>query len=215
MFKRYLRYSLCLVLMLIALTTSGCYTVLQMRTPTITDQGDDAADVYVSWHDSSSMYMYDSYMYYLTYSSWYTSPWTYWCCEPYWTYPYDWRTYSSEDITSDGGTVAWQKAEQRRGIQTRSTFPSYTPEDQTVTIYRSSEREPKSVKQLRKIGTSTVSTPDRRTGLSTPTPASTGTTGGSTPAVSRQGSSRPAASNSKSTSTTQSSTPTRRRGSQP
>jgi hypothetical protein len=217
MLNRYLRFGLGLAVLLIVLTTSGCYTVLKMRTTTIPYQEAEAVGAYDDWHDPYFLSMYDPYHYYYTYLSWYASPWTYWCYEPYWIYPNDWWTGSSPWYTCPEGqaAVSWQKSQRRRGTQSPSSMPRSGLEPQTTIIYRSSGDESKHIKQLRKIGTGAESSPDRRAGLSPSTPDPSRTTTSSPPAVSRENSSRSASSSGKPATTTRSSTPARRRGSQP
>ena len=214
MLHTYKTVALFTALLLVVLSTSGCYTVLQLQTSTVYhpeyDETEyDETEVWDDWPDP--YYYYHPYQYY-SYSSWYYTPWTYWCCDPYWTYPTYWRTHTYGRDTYTGGTVSEFTSQRRRGFQTRSQVPRYTTERHVTQVRRSGTEARKSVKTLRKVGMGTAATPVRRTGMSRSVPSTHNTVSRPTSSVSRSGSSV-SRSSSKATSTGKTSAPSKRRGS--
>lgn len=196
-------------LLFVVMTSSGCYTVLKMRTGTVSYPDYDYYDLYDYWYDPF-FYYHHPYRYYY-YGGWCYSPWTYWSCEPYWSYPYYyWRSrYYSYD-PYPRGEQKWQKSQRRRGFQTRTLSPRYIPSRSEVSSRNPVGREEKRFKRLRRMGTGSDSKPGRRSGI-THTRTSTSRAGSrSAPALSRH-SSR-SSSPSQAARSSSRSTPTRRRG---
>jgi hypothetical protein len=208
MLKRYSTVFVLAALCLAVLTTSGCYTVLQFRSQTISHPEIYGEVDYEYWYDP--FYAYHPYNMY-SYSSWYYTPWTYGYCSPYWSYPTYWRTYYASYDSDQGGRSNWQSGTRRRGFQTRTSVPGYTPASPIPSVQRSGG-ERKSLKTLRKVDTGTVSTPSRRSGISMPITSTHSTVSTSPTSVSRSSSSL-SSSSPKPGSSKQSPSPTKRRGS--
>ena len=206
MLKRYANVLMVCSLLMIVLTTSGCYTVLKMRSNAVYHpeyyHGD--YDVYSTWYEP--FYYYHPYHYYSSYY-WHYNPWTYWCCDPYWTYPYYYGTRSYCYDPYDHGPLKWQKGPRRRGFHTRKATPRYAVERRAYPSKSSYRGETKGLKRLRKVGTGSESKPARRTGIT----HTSRTTSRSTPAVSRQTSRSSRSTSSKATTRSRSSSPSRRR----
>lgn len=213
MLRKYANVLIVVSLLVIVVTTSGCYTVLKMRAGDVHHPEycqTEYYDIYDSWYDP--LYYSNPYYYY-SFAHRYYTPWTYWYCEPYWTYPYYYRTRYPGYTHYDGEPLKWQKSPRRRGFDTRTVSPSNTIERRTLPSRTAVRGESRELKKLRKVGSSIEAKPIRRSGISRTTPTAPRATGSSTPTVARQTSRASGSSTSKATSRSQSSAPSRRRGS--
>lgn len=209
MLKKYVTVLSLVALLMVVLTTSGCYTVLKMRSGSTYHPDYGYYEIYDSWYDP---YVYSHPYHYYSYMSWYSSPWTYLYCDPYRTYPYYWRTRYYRHDPQDAVPYTWHKSQRRRGFHTRTTSPRYEPATNTIDSRSSVGEERKELKRLRKVGTGITSKPVRRSGISQSSSTTSRTISRSTPTITRQ---RSSVSNSsgKTTSTSRSSAPAKRRGS--
>ena len=213
--KRYATILFLLSLLIIVLTNSGCYTVLKMSSGQTYCPVYDSYEVYDSWYDP--YYVYHPYPYY-SYVGWYSSPWTYGYCDPYWTYSCYLRSHRYCYGAYDCGPDTWQKGQRRRGYDSQASSPRSGLETRILGSSISSGGEKKSLKKLRKFGTGIESKPARRSGMTRPSGTKSRTVSRSTPTVTRQSSSvsrqsKVAPGPSKAAPSSQSSAPARRRGS--